>query len=131
MAAISSYLCTLSYGASTPTTAIRIKSAPSILGQRSALETTDLSDDAQTYIPGIRQQSEKFDFTANYDSTVYATLNALSEIQKCKLAFNDGSSYTWEGFISASVNDVSVDSVVEMTISITPTTVPVWAKSGT
>lgn len=129
--AISSYLCTLTYGASAPTTAVRIKTAPSVLGQRSALETTDLSDDAQTYIPGIRQQAETFDFTANYDAEVYETLNALSEVQKCKLAFKDGSNYTWDGFISASVNDVSVDSVVEMTISITPTTVPVWAKSST
>ena len=34
-----------------------IKDFPSILGQRSSLETTTLSDDAQTFIPGIRQQS--------------------------------------------------------------------------
>lgn len=127
--AISSYGVTLKYGSSTPSTAIVIKDFPSLLGQRSALETTTLSDDAQTFIPGIRQQSESFDFTANYDPTVFAALNALDAVQKCELAFSDGSKFTWDGYISVSVNEGDVDSVVEMTISITPTTVPVWANA--
>ena len=107
-----------------------IKDFPSILGQRSSLETTTLSDDAQTFIPGIRQQSESFPFLANYDATAYAELNALSGDQDCKLTFGDGSGYSWEGGVSVSVNEGSVDSVLEMTISITPSTVPVWAKGA-
>lgn len=126
--AISTYLTVLKYGSTTPTTEVVIKDFPSLLGKRNSLETTTLSDDAQTFIPGIRSQSESFDFTANYDATVYATINALTEVQKCSLEFSDGSGYTWDGYISASVNEGSVDSVLEMTISITPTTVPVWAK---
>ena len=108
-----------------------IKDFPSILGQRSALETTTLSDDAQTFIQGIRQQSESFPFLANYDATVYAEINALTGVQECELAFSDGSKYTWDGYVSASVNEGSVDSVLEMTISVTPSTVPVWAKGTT
>ena len=81
---------------------------------------------AQTFIPGIRQQSESFPFVTNYDPTVYDTINKLDGVQKCALVFSDGSGYTWDGHISASVNEGAVDSVVEMTISITPTTVPVW-----
>ena len=108
-----------------------IKDFPAILGERSALETTTLSDDAQTYIPGIRQTSESFPFVTNYDSTVYAELNALTGDQSCKLTFSDGSGYTWMGGVSASVNEGSVDSVLEMTISITPSTVPVWSKTAT
>ena len=128
--AISTYMSVLKYGADSPTTEVRIKDFPSLLGKRSALETTDLSDDAQTFIPGIRQQSETFDFTANYDATVYAAINALTEIQKCSLNFSDGSGYTWDGYLSASVNEGSVDAVLEMTISITPSTVPVWKKGA-
>ena len=107
-----------------------IKDFPSILGQRSALETTTLSDDAQTFIQGIRQQSESFPFLANYDATVYSEINALSGEQECKLTFSDGSGYTWSGYVSASVNEGSVDAVLEMTISVTPATVPVWAKTS-
>ena len=105
-----------------------IKDFPAILGERSALEITTLSDYAQRYIQGIRQQSETFPFLANYDATVYAELNALSGEQECELTFSDGSKFTWEGYVSASINEGSVDAVLEMTISVTPSTVPVWSK---
>lgn len=128
--AISTYMTVLKYGADSPSTEIVIKDFPSLLGKRNALETTTLSDDAQTFIQGIRSQSESFDFNANYDPAVYAELNGLTGIQKCSLEFSDGSGYTWEGYISASVNEGSVDAVLEMTVSIVPATVPVWAKGN-
>lgn len=127
--AVSTYNTVLKYGAESPTTTVTIKDFPSVLGSRSSLETTTLSDDAQTFIPGIRQQSDSFEFTANYDPAVYETINKLSGVQKCALTFSDGSGYTWDGYLSAAVNEGSVDAVLEMTISITPSTVPVWAKS--
>ena len=107
-----------------------IKDFPVILGERSALETTTLSDDAQTYIAGIRQTSETFPFLANYDATVYSEINALSGVQECELAFSDGSKFTWSGTVSANINEGSVDAVLEMTISVTPTSVPVWSAGA-
>lgn len=123
--AISSFGTRLMIGTKT----YNIKDFPSILGQRSALETTDLSSDAQTFIQGIRQQSDNFPFLANYDATVYDEINKLTGEQECKLTFSDGSGYSWSGFVSASVNEGSVDAVLEMTISVTPSTVPVWTKT--
>ncbi len=108
-----------------------IKDFPSILGQRSSLETTTLSDDAQTFTPGIRQQDDSFPFLANYDPTVYAELNALTGEQECKLTFSDGSGFSWNGAVSVSINEGDVDSVLEMTISVIPMSVPVWAKGTT
>lgn len=107
-----------------------IKDFPSILGQRSALETTTLSDDAQTYIPGIRQTSDSFPFLSNYDKATYKEINELEGEQDCKLTFGDGSGYAWKGAVSASVNEGSVDAVLEMTISVTPSTVPVWSDGA-
>ncbi len=124
--ALSSYNTKLTVGTKT----YDIKDFPSILGQRSSLETTTLSDDAQTFIPGIRQQSESFAFLANYDPTVYAEINALAAEQECKLTFGDGSGYTWNGSVSASVNEGSVDAVLEMTITVVPSDVPVWSKGA-
>lgn len=124
--AISSYNTKLKVGSKS----YDIKDFPAILGERSALETTTLSDDAQTYIQGIRQQSESFPFLANYDATVYAEINALSGVQECELAFSDGSKFTWSGYVSASINEGSVDSVLEMTISVVPSTVPTWSKGA-
>ena len=88
------------------------------------------SDDAQTFIAGIRQQSESFDFVANYDPSVYSKLNNLSGEQKWSLTFSDGSGYTWDGTVSVSVNEGAVDAVLEMTISVTPSTVPVWTQGS-
>lgn len=108
----------------------KIKDFPAILGERSALETTTLSDDAQTYIQGIRQTSESFPFLANYDADDYEEINALTGEQDCKLTFGDGSGFSWKGSASASINEGSVDSVLEMTISVVPSTVPVWSKGA-
>lgn len=127
--AISTYGVSLKYGETDATTEIAIKDFPSLLGKRSALETTTLKDDAQTFIQGIRQQSETFDFTANYDKDVMSAINALTGVQKCELSFSDGSKFAWDGYISGSVNEGAVDAVVEMTISITPTTVPVFTAA--
>ena len=128
--ALSTYGVALKYGESTPQTAVVIKDFPSLLGKRSSLETTTLSDDAQTFIPGIRQQSESFDFVANYDPAVYSTLNGLKGDQSWSLTFSDGSGYTWKGGVSVSVNEGAVDAVLEMTISVTPSTVPVWKQGA-
>ena len=128
--AISTYGVSLKYGESSPQTAIAIKDFPSLLGKRSSLETTTLSDDAQTFISGIRSQSESFDFTANYDPAVYSALNNLDGDQSWSLSFSDGSNYTWKGSVSVSINEGSVDAVVEMTISVTPSTVPVWKQGA-
>lgn len=124
--AISSYNTTLKIATKT----YAIKDFPAILGERSALEITTLSDDAQRFIQGIRQQSETFPFLTNYDATVYAEINALSGEQECELVFSDGSKFTWSGYASAAINEGSVDSVLEMTISVTPSTVPVWSKGA-
>ena len=128
--AISTYGVSLKYGDASATTEVIIKDFPSLLGKRSSLETTTLSDDAQTFIAGIRQQSESFDFVANYDPTVYNTLNNLEGDQNWSLTFSDGSGYTWKGSVSVSVNEGAVDAVLEMTISVTPSTVPVWKQAS-
>lgn len=132
MPEISTFNTVLKYGADSPTTPVRIKDFPSLLGKRNALEVTDLSDSAQRFIPGIRAQSDSFDFTANYDAAVYAEIaEAEATVQKCSLAFSDGSGYMWDGYISASVKEGSVDAVMEMTISIIPCSVPVWSNKTT
>ena len=130
--AISTYNTKLLYGASesATTTQIIIKSFPSILGQRNSLETTTLSDDAQTYIPGIRQQAQTFDFTANWDKEVFETLYALTASQYWKFQFGDGSYFTWQGCVSVSNNEGGVDAVQEMTISVSPETVPEYNKGA-
>ena len=128
--AMSTYGTTFKYGATNPDKELAIKSYPQIMAKRAALETTTLSDDAKTYIAGIRETPDSLDFTMNYDATVFAEINALDAVQKCALSFSDGSGFTFDGYLSASNNEGSVNAVAEMIISVMPATVPVF-KSAT
>ena len=128
--AMSTYGTVFKYGSDAASKELAIKSYPEILAKRAALETTTLSDDAKTYIPGIRETPDSFPFTMNYDAAVFAEINALDAVQKCELTFSDGSGFTFDGYLSASNNEGSVNAVAEMTISVMPATVPVF-KSAT
>ena len=127
--AISTYGTTFKYGSDTASKELSIKSYPEILAKRAALETTTLQSDAKTYIPGIRETPDSFPFTMNYDAAVFAEINALTEVQKCELKFSDGSGFTFDGYLSASNNEGSVNSVAEMTVSVMPATVPVFVPA--
>lgn len=130
MADISTYGVVLKYGAATADKTVRIKSFPEILAPRASIETTDLSDDARTYIQGLRETVERMDFEANWDKEVFADINAVTGVQKCELSFPDGSKFTWDGYISASNAGGGVSEVLAMTISITPSTVPEFVKGA-
>lgn len=124
--AMSTYGTVFKYGEATASKTLAIKSYPQIMAKRAALETTTLSDDAKTYIAGIRETPDSLDFTMNYDAAVFAEINALSGVQKCELTFSDGSGFTFDGYLSASNGEGAVNAVAEMTISVMPATVPVF-----
>ena len=130
MSAISTYGTVFKYGAASPEKELPIKSYPEILAKRSALEITTLGDDAKRYIAGVRETPDSFPFTLNWDPTIFAEINALDGVQKCELAFSDGSKFTFDGYLSASNNEGSVNAVAEMTVSVMPATVPVFVSAG-
>lgn len=113
---------------------IDIKSFPNLGGAPENLETTTLSDKARTYIPGIQEQ-ESMEFTANYTLADYNTLAALEGTdQHLSVWFGgtesggvvtpDGSDgkFDFDGRISVSIPGGGVNEVVDMTITVTPTT---------
>lgn len=114
---------------------VDIKDFPDLGGSPEMLETTTLSDGAQTYIPGIQSQ-EALEFTANYTKNDFDTLKAL-EGQEIELAVwlggtvsngvatptgSDGK-FEFTGSLSVFVVGGGVNEVVDMTISIAPSTV--------
>ena len=127
--ALSTIGVTFKYGATSPEKTLDIKSYPEILAKRSALEITTLADDAKRYIAGVRETPDSFPFTMNYDPVVFAEINALDGIQKCSLNFSDGSGFTFDGYLSASNNEGSVNAVEEMTVSVMPATVPIFVPA--
>ena len=78
---------------------------------------------------GLREMAKEQGSQITIDEVkAYFLEDALTEEQTWELSFSDGSKYTWMGSVSVSANEGTVDAVLEMTISVTPSTVPVWSK---
>ena len=133
--AISTYKVFLMKGdGSTYEKLVDIKDFPDLGGAPEMLETTTLSSGMQTFIPGI-QSLEALEFTANYDKADYATLSALKDKDtKFAVWFGgteqggevtpDGSEgkFEFSGKLSVFVAGGGVNEVVDMTITIAPST---------
>ena len=102
----------------------KIKSYPQLNGEREQIETTDLTDTSQTFVPGV-QSVESMQFNANFTLTAYQSLktNALTD-GFFELDFaSAGAKATWEGQYDVYVQEGEVNGLVEMTIVVYPSTV--------
>lgn len=119
----------------TYTKLIDIKDYPDLGGAPEMLETTTLSNGAQTYIPGIQSQ-EALEFTANYTKADFDTLKALEDTDLSLAVWFGGTEsngtvtptgsdgkFEFTGRLSVFVTGGGVNEVVGMTISIAPSTV--------
>jgi len=112
-----------------------IKEFGDLGGTPESLETTTQSDGARTYIPGIQSQ-EALTFTANYTKADYTALEALKDTEEDYAVWfggtesggvvtPDGSNgkFSFKGKLSVFVPGKGVNEVVDMTITIMPSTV--------
>jgi hypothetical protein len=101
----------------------KIKTTPQLNGEREQIESTDLTDSAQTFVPGV-QSVENMQFTANFTLEAYTSLktNAMTD-GFFELDFaSAGAKATWEGKYDVFVNETEVNGLIEMTISVYPST---------
>ena len=126
--AISTYGIKLMYKAaeaSAYTELIGIKDFPDLGGAPEMLETTTLSDNMQTYIPGI-QSLDALEFTANYTLEDFKRIKAMEGKDTAfAVWFGDegvNGKFEFNGQISAFPTGGGVNEVVGMTISIAPST---------
>ena len=120
--AISSYNCVLKWGESAEALAkkVDIKDFPDLIGDPNLLETTTLSDAAQTYIPGIKSM-DLMTFTTNFTKTDFQACKAdEGKALFYSLEFSDGAKFTWQGQHTMGVPGKGVDEVIEATINIVP-----------
>lgn len=111
---------------------IDIKDFPDLGGAPELLETTTLSDGMQTYIPGI-QSLDALEFTANYDVDNFDDLRLLAgQDNNYAVWFGTNSSgepdghngkFSFKGDLSVFPVGGGVNEVVNMTITIAPSTV--------
>ena len=100
-----------------------IKDFPDLGGAPEMLETTTLSDEAKTYIAGIKDQ-QALEFTANYTATDYAKCTKAAGTVFTLEFGTDGASgiFTWTGSSSVYVVGAGVNEVVDMKIVCVPST---------
>ena len=110
----------------------KIKSYPDLGGAPDTLETTDLEDTMQTFVPGV-QSLDQMEFTANYTPETFATVQASANTeQNYQLEMGDSGAqgiFTWTGQHSVYVNGGDVNAVREMTIVVTPSSAITKATS--
>lgn len=118
----------------TYTKLIDIKDFPDLGGAPELLETTTLSDNMQTYIPGI-QSLDALEFTANYTKDDFDTLKALEGTEYNFAVWFGGTlnsntltptgsdgKFEFKGKLSVFPVGGGVNEVVDMTITIAPST---------
>ena len=114
---------------------IDIKEFPDLGGAPEMLETTTLSDKMQTYIPGI-QSLDSLEFTANYTLEDYKKLKQMEGSDKEFAVWFGGTEsgdtvtptgtdgkFKFNGQLSVYANGGGTNEVVNMTITIAPSTV--------
>ena len=127
--AISTYGITLKWGSSPEALSkiIDIKDFPDLGGAPELLETTTLSDAAQTFINGIQTLSA-MEFTANYTREDFEAVSADANTPLYySLEFGDEGEegiFEWQGEHDVWVTGAGVNAPVEMKISIAPSTKP-------
>lgn len=113
---------------------IDIKDFPDLGGAPEMLETTTLSDKMQTYIPGI-QSLDALEFTANYTKADFTKLKALEGKEESYAVWFGGEEtggeltptgsdgkFEFKGQLSAFPVGGGVNEVVDMTVTIAPST---------
>lgn len=108
---------------------VDIKDFPDLIGDPNMLETTTLSDEAVTNIPGIRS-SDMLTFTCNYTKEDFTAVNVKANTALYySLEFSDGSKFTWQGQHTCGVPGKGVDEVIEFTINIAASTAVEFAAA--
>lgn len=103
----------------------KIKSYPDLGGAPEQIETTDLEDTFQTFVPGV-QSLDSMEFTANYNPTDYAAVVAAipaSGDLYYQLEFGEAGAdgkFQWAGTHSVRVSGGEVNGVREMVITVIP-----------
>lgn len=111
----------------------KIKSYPDLGGAPDTLETTDLEDTQQTFVPGVKTV-DQMEFTANYTPEAYSTVKSSANTEQY-YELDMGTSgaqgkFTWTGQHDVYVNGGDVNAVREMTIVVTPSSAISATVSG-
>ena len=113
----------LKLGEGTATKLTPIKSYPDLFGTPDQIEITDLEDEEQKFVPGVKTV-DSFEFTANFLIDNFKAIKALEgKDLKFELDFGeDGKDgvFKWDGQVAIRVSGGDVNAAREMVITSFP-----------
>lgn len=115
---------------------VDIKTKPRLIGTKEGLDATTMSDPIQIFIDGIITIDQSgYEFEANWDKTTYTTLKALEGAENKFAVWYGGTEsggvatptgsdgkFVFNGYLTVSDAEASVNAVQNMIINIRPTT---------
>lgn len=107
---------------------VAIKDFPDLGGSPELIETTTLDNSSQTFVHGVQSMSA-LEFTANYTKTDYQSVSAYADNTEHEFQIQFGEdgaggagTFSFKGELAVWVVGGSVNSPLEMRISIAPST---------
>lgn len=104
-----------------------LREFPSIGGSVSSIDITCLKDKAYVYTKGLISYGDALEWKVLYDKETFLTLNAIDDTVAWKIELQDGSTCTFSGTCSVSLEGTGIDAEMNFILSIQPSSEMVWA----
>ena len=115
---------------------VDIKDYPDVEDSPETVETTTLTDEMRTYIPGLKSPGgSALPFTCNYDEAIFSTIRGYEGQEKDLGLFlgdttgSDGK-FTFKGYLAVRLLGKGVGEVREMEVSVVPSSVITFETVG-
>lgn len=123
---------------------VDIKDYPDMKQTPETVQTTTLSDLMHTYIPALDDPGGVLAFTANYDGTVYNTIEGLKDVEQDLALWLGGTEsggvatptgadgkFDFKGYVTVRLNGKGVGEVREMEIDVVPSSIITYTAPST
>ena len=104
-----------------------LQEIPALGGTAEAIEITTLADAAHTYTDGILNYGDSLSFKFLYEKAQFNTLVALEGSNGWQVALPDGTTCSFTGTASASLDGVGVNAALTYTLAVKPDSEMIWA----
>ena len=104
-----------------------LQEIPALGGTSEAIEITTLADAAHMYTDGILNYGDSLSFKFLYEKEQFNDLVALDKSNGWQVALPDGTTCTFSGTSSVSLDGVGVNAVLTYTLAVKPNTEMVFA----
>jgi hypothetical protein len=104
-----------------------LQDIPELGGSAESIEITTLADAAHTYTNGILNYGDSLAFKFLYEKAQFNTLQGDDEVSEWKVELPDGSTCSFTGTHSVSLDGVGVNAALTYTLSVKPNSAMAWA----